>query len=166
MQTNIWTWHFQSTLEKTYLSRVICPAMLHCDICFHISGSLASTTASYMVCLFAFIYCVWVYVVYGQGHTPRQPVAVREPPMGVLLPSLPCGSWTLNSAILAGLLFSKLGKKKNDPQNTEIFNCKWAILSQNLNCGLIILLFWFVNLFIKFLCQVWWFMPVIPALGR
>lgn len=37
--------------------------------------------------------------------------------MGVLLPSLPSGSWTLNSAILAGLLFSKLEK---DPQNTEI----------------------------------------------
>lgn len=39
--------------------------------------------------------------------------------MGVLLPSLPCGSWTLNSAILAGLLFSKLGKKKMTPRTQK-----------------------------------------------
>lgn len=115
--------------------------------------------------IYLHLFIVLTYVVYGQGHLPRHPVAVREQPKGS--PSLST-MWVLDTELghPGWPVVFKPRKKKHDPQNTEILTIN-ELYFPTPKFEL-----WFDNFvvliceFIKFLCQVWRYMPVIPALGR
>lgn len=75
--------------------------------------------AIWFVYLHSFIVCECMLFM-GKG-TCRGTQWRRENSRWESPSTLPCGSWTLNSAILAGLLFSKLGKKKKMTPRTQKF---------------------------------------------